>query len=86
MLDIMSKARKESTAKPEESKSKETNNSPKKGKRKRSLSDPFMDVDSQQPSGSQGIFVFINRAKGLPIEMIWFSWNSILVVLLTLMK
>ena len=58
MLDVMSKEKKDSTGKTDtaETKTKETSSSPKKGKRKRSLSDPLMDVDPQQPSTSQGNF------------------------------
>ena len=64
MLDVMSKAKKDSTAKPDvaEAKSKETSSSPKKGKRKRSSSDPFMDIDSQQPSTSQGNFEVVRKS------------------------
>ena len=56
MLDVLSKAKKDSTGKPDvaDSKTKDSSSSPKKGKRKRSLSDSLMDTESQQPTTSQG--------------------------------
>ena len=64
MLDVMSKAKKDSTGKSDiaETRSKETSSSPKKGKRKRSSSDPFMDIDSQQPTTSQGKFEVVRKS------------------------
>ena len=60
MLDVMSKAKKDSATKQEtpEAKNKEVVSSPKKGKRKRSLTDTLMDTDTPA-STSQGKNAFV---------------------------
>ena len=56
MLDVISKSRKDSPGKADNSevKPKEASVSPKKGKRKRSLSDTQMDTDSPVSNGARG--------------------------------